>query len=459
MRFFTKNFGKRLTATFSNVLLLLFIHNIYGQSQIAKLNETPVKSATVLIDQTHPLTLAEALELAEKQVSNFQQAKINEQIIEQDIIQAKKSFYPKATANIGLIYTSPSLSNATIPRPPSFLGANAITEYQSLVGISGEFDTSGKLKATLKRNQLLLESAKAGTAIERLNLRQAVADTYFNLALATARRRSAEGNLATAVEFEKYIKLQLEAGEIASVDLVRAGLQTSMRRDELEQNKALESVAMDGLRVLTSTDVTQILTTVDLLTQMPNNTEIETYASLAIQTRPEFAQFEASLRVAEQELTLAKAERKPQITYSVSGGAITDSPLRIKNNLGVQATVGVTIPLFDWGQSKSRETQAKLKMQQTENARKLAERQLFQQFNSNRTLAISARSRIKEIAQSITNAEKNVAASTARYQAGEAAIIEITDAQNTLITQRFALYQAIFDYQTARSRLLNIIGK
>jgi outer membrane protein len=216
---------------------------------------------------------------------------------------------------------------------------------------------------------------------------------------------------------------------------------------------------MDGLRVLTSADLTQIFTTEDLLTQMPNDSEIETYTNLAIQTRPEFAQFETDLRIAEQDLKVAQSERKPQITYSINGGAITDSPLRIKNGLGVQATVGVTIPLFDWGQSKSREAQAKLKMQQTANARTIAERQLFGQFNSNRILAISARSRIKEIAQSIVNAEKNVTASTARYQAGEAQIIEITDAQNILITQRFALYQAIYDYQTARRRLLNIIGK
>ena len=459
MRLFTKYFGKLLTATLSIVLLLPFVHNIYGQAQISTLNETPTQSATVLIDQARPMTLAEALELAEKQISNLQQAKINEKIIEQDIVQAKKSFYPKATANLGTIYTSPSLSNSITPRPPSFLGANAITEYQALIGISGEIDTSGRLKATLKRNQLLLESAKAGTEIERLNLRQAVADSYFILALTTVRRRSAEGNLQTAVDFEKYVKLQLDAGEVAPVDLLRAGLQTSTRRDELEQTKAQESVATDGLRLLIGFDSTQIVTTEDLLTQMPNDSEIETYTTLEINNRPEFAQFEADLKVAEQDLKLAKSDRKPQITYSINGGAITDSPLRIKDSLGVQASIGVTIPLFDWGQSKSRETQARLRIQQTENSKNIVERQLFQQFNSNRTLAISARSRIKEIAQSLTLAEKNIIASEARYQAGEAPIIEVFDAQNTLLTQRFALYQAIYDYQTARSRLLNIIGK
>ena len=275
----------------------------------------------------------------------------------------------------------------------------------------------------------------------------------------TVRRRSAEQNLQSAGQFEANTKLLLEAGEVAPVDLLRAKLQTSQRQDELEQTKANESVAADALRVLIGYDSTQIFATEDLLTQMPNDSEIESYTALAIQTRPEFAQFEIDRKVAEEEIKIAQAERKPQITYSVNSGAITDSPFRVKNSLGVQASVGVTIPLFDFGRSRSRETQAQLKIQQTENARKLAENQFIQLFNSNRTLAISARSRIKFLAQSISDAEKNLIASQSRYQAGEAIINEVTDAQNLLISQRFALYQAIYDYQAARIRLLNIIGK
>ena len=53
----------------------------------------------------------------------------------------------------------------------------------------------------------------------------------------------------------------------------------------------------------------------------------------------------------------------------------------------------------------------------------------------------------------------NLSASAARYNAGEASIVEVTDAQNTLIILRLALYQAIFDYQTARTRLLRAIGR
>ena len=64
-----------------------------------------------------------------------------------------------------------------------------------MAGAAGEIDTSGRLRATLKRNKLLLESARAGSEIARRDLIQAVTEAYFNLALATLRRRGAGSEL------------------------------------------------------------------------------------------------------------------------------------------------------------------------------------------------------------------------------------------------------------------------
>jgi outer membrane protein TolC len=330
-----------------------------------------------------------------------------------------------------------------------------------LVVASGEIDTSGKLTATLRHNRALLESARAGTEIARRDLIQGVSDAYYSLALATAKQRGAEKNLASAEEFEGNTKLQLDAGEVAPVDHVRARLQTAARRDELEQARSDESVAAIGLRTLVGYAFADSIAVQDLLTEIPADNEIERFAEATIASRPEFAQFEADRKAAEADIQTARAERRPQFTYSVGSGIITDSlaPSHLRDAFGVQVTVGMTIPIFDWGAARSRETQAKLRLQQTENTRAIAERQFAMAFFAARTQAISARNRIRSIAAAITDAEANVAASLARYRSGEASIIEVTDAQNTLVTQKTALYQAIFDYQTARSRLMRAAGQ
>jgi outer membrane protein TolC len=420
-----------------------------------------VPAATPAAVQLDPfISLQDAMDLAGKQVNSFRNSQLNEGLAAEDVKQARAAFLPKVTIQPNFQYTSPSLAR-TVPREPSFLGADAIYVYQGIVNAAGEIDTSGRLAASLRRNLALLEAAKAGSEVARRDLGQAVTEAYLNLELSAAKRRGAESNLMAAREFEHNTKLNVDAGESAPVDLVRARLQTAARFDELEQAKTEEAVNADALRFLVGYDLTRPIAASDLLLQMPAEGEIDRFAEAAITARPEFTQFAAEMRAAQADVSVARSERRPQFTYSGSAGFISDSmlPVRLKDHLGVQINVGVTIPIFDAGASRSRETQARLKAQQAGNSRAIAERQFRQEFFAARTQAISAAARIKQIGASLIDAEQNVIASTARYRAGEAPINEVTEAQNLLVAQRQLLYQAIFDYQTAKARLARAVGQ
>ncbi len=423
----------------------------------------PAPTPTPVAVTATPLSLNEAVRLALNQASAFQQSGFNERIAAEDVRQARAAFLPRVSAAPSLIATSPALGGNLphIPRPPSFIGANAITEYQGLVNVSGELDIAGRLRAALRRNQALLEAARAGTAVARRALILGVEDAYHNLSLAAERRRAAAQSLAAAEEFERITVLLLSGGEVAPLDATRARLQTTTRRDELEQARVAEAAAADALRVLIGYGFTRAVTTTDLMLSMPEAGEIEGYTAEAIAARPEFAQFAAERRAAEQDVSIARAERRPQVTYSISGGFVTDSlrPSPIGTHTGASATVGVAIPLFDGGASRSRERQARLREEAAESARTLAARTFAQEFYTARAQALAAVTRIRLASSGIMDAESNVKASIARYRAGEASIIEVTDAQNALIAQRSALSQATFDYQTARSRLRRATGQ
>ena len=94
-----------------------------------------------------------------------------------------------------------------------------------------------------------------------------------------------------------------------------------------------------------------------------------------------------------------------------------------------------------------------------ENERTLARRGFTQQFYAARAQATGAAARISLAREALLKAQDNVTASIARYRAGEAQIVEVTDAQTKLVEQRSALYQAIFDYQTALARLRQATGR
>ncbi len=409
-----------------------------------------------------PLTLDEALRLANDQASSFQQAGLSEKIAVEDVKQAQAAFLPKVSAPLSYIYTTPALGlKPGEPRAPSFVANNGISEYEALVNVSGDFDVAGKLRATLARNRALLAAAHAGTEVAHRALAQAVLETYFGLALAIAQRTAAEGNLAAAEEFERITSLLLSGGEIAPVDLTRAHLQTIVRRDELERSRANEEVAAGSLRVLVGYDFDRPIRTTDLALVLPNDNDLQQFSPGEVSRRPEFAQLEAQLRAAKQDNKITHSDRLPALSYSMNGGFDTDSlnGPRLKEHTGVSAAVSLTIPIFDWGATKSRERQARLRVQLVESERTVALRGFTQQFYAARAQAVSAAERVRLARDGILQAQNNLSASIARYRAGEAQIIEVTDAQTMLVTQRAALYQALFDYQTALGRLRQATGQ
>ena len=426
-------------------------------SQTPSPSPPPIQSSVV--DQ---LTLDEALRLANTQASTFRTAAINERIAAEDVRQAQAAFLPKVSAPLSYIYTTPALGLPPgEPRVQSFIANNAIGETEALVNVTGDFDIAGRLRATLARNRALLAAAHAGTEAARRTLVQAVIEAYYGLALANAQRRAAEGNLAAAAEFENITSLLLSGGEVAPVDVTRAQLQTLARRDELQRAQVNEEVAAGALRVFVGYEFSRPIDTTDLTLAIPIASEYQQFKAEDVSQRPEFVQLEHEIRAAQQELKIARADRLPSLSYSINGGFDTDSikTPRLKQHTGMSAAVSLSIPIFDWGATRSREQQARLRAELAENERTLALRGFTQQFYAARAQVESAVARIGLAREGITKAENNVAASIARYRAGEAQIVEVTDAQTTLVEQRNALYQAIFDYQTSLARLRQATGR
>jgi len=376
------------------VALLSIAANLRAQTPSPSPPTSAVTPSTI---NASPLTLDEALQLANVQASTYQGAILNERIAAEDVKQAQAAFLPKVSAPLSYIYTSPALGLAPgEPRAPSFIANNAISEYEALANVSGDFDIAGKLRATLAKNRALLAAAHAGTDVAKRALAQAVIEAYYGLALATAQRIAAEGNLAAAEEFERITGLMLSGGEVAPVDLTRAQLQTLSRRDELERARANEEIAAGALRVLVGYEFTRPISTAELALSQPVDSEYQQFKPDDVARRPEFTQLEQQLHAARQEIKIARADRLPALTYSINGGFDTDSLKgpRLKEHSGVSAAVSLTIPIFDWGATRSKERQANLKVQVAENERTIAVKGFTQQFYAARAQAASAAARI-----------------------------------------------------------------
>jgi outer membrane protein TolC len=411
-------------------------------------------------DAGAPLSLSSATSVALQQVSALRQAQIDEAIAAEDLRQARVAILPRLRSASTATYNSPvhRPGGGVDPANPSFIAANAVHEYQELLGVTG--DLTFGLAAGVRRARALLEAARAGTEISRRAFVRGVNETYYAAALATAKRRAAEQSLTAAEEFERVTGLNFQAGEVPEVDMIRARLQVAARRDDLAQARQAEVIANATLGTLLGYGIAQA-PSIETLPQTVDAADIGTISSAGVARRPEFAQLDAEVRAARADIGVARADRLPRISYSVDEGFDTNTlaPSDLRQRRGLLATANLDIPIFEWGALRSRQRQAELRARGAELQRELTVRDLYLQFATARQEALTAAERVTNARRALDDAERNVTISIERYRAGEAPISEATDAQTTRAAQRLALQQALYDYQVARAHLREAAGE
>ena len=403
------------------------------------------------------MTIDEAIQLALGQSSAYRLSQFDERIAAEDVKQARSALLPRFTVPLTYFGTTPSQVREEEGEPLiySYVSSSAINETIALLNASGELDLSGRLRASLRRSRHQLDAARAGTLIARRQLALDTVDAYYSLVLARERRRFAQETLALAEGFLKVTQEVQRRGEDESegADLLRASVQVSTRRDELEQARAGEVAAMDSLRLLTGIDFETPINVSNIGLDLPATSDFNNFTEEQLKARPEFGQVEAQRRAALADASAARGERLPQLTYTLNGGFDAADFRPLKRYAGGSAIVTLTIPVFDFGASRSRETQARLRAQSAEMQRETTLRQLRQEFYTARATALGALVRIRETQSAVDNALKNLVIILARYRAKKATITDVVDAQSAFVEARLSNSQAVIDYRTSRVRL------
>ncbi len=109
-----------------------------------------------------------------------------------------------------------------------------------------------------------------------------------------------------------------------------------------------------------------------------------------------------------------------------------------RQNLGYQAQVTLTVPVWNWGATRSKVKQAELKRDQAQLDLSLAQRTQQSNIASAYAELQAAREQLESLRSSVDLAAESLRLTVLRYQAGEATALEVVDAQNTATQARNA---------------------
>jgi outer membrane protein len=127
-------------------------------------------------------------------------------------------------------------------------------------------------------------------------------------------------------------------------------------------------------------------------------------------------------------------------------------------SLGYFVTVSLNMPLWDWGVRRSKVRQAELKREQAKLELSTAQRTLLRNLRGFFEEAQTAREQVALLRQAVDLASASLRLNTLRYQAGEATILELVDAQTTLTLARNAYDDGLVRYRVALGNLQTLTG-
>jgi outer membrane protein TolC len=431
------------------LLILIGLGLAVQQSTSAQVANQQEPSARVL-------TLQEAMELARINSPQLASANITAQLAHEDRVQAKAALLPNASWFNQFIYTQPNGTPSGV-----FVANDGPHVYNNWATVHGDIFAPGR-RAEFQKATAAEAVARAKADIAGRGLLATVVQNYYGLVSAQRKYANAQQSLREATQFNDITQKLEQGGEVAHSDVVNSQIQLAQRQRESQEAQIAVEKAKIGFAVILFPDFRRDYSVVDDLQTTTPLPPFEQVQGLAGKNNPDIRAAQATVRQETLGITIARSAYLPSLSFDYFFG-INANQYAIYNrshlnNLGSVAQAQMTIPLWTWGATRSKVRQAELHLQQAKADLSLTQRQLLANLNSFYLEADTASSQLASLKSSLDLSNESLRLTLLRYQAGEVTVLEVKDAQATLVQARNAYDDGVVRYRLALANLQTLTG-
>jgi outer membrane protein TolC len=403
------------------------------------------------------LTLQDAVARAKVNDPQFRAALTELGLAHEDSVQSRAQLLPNVNYNMQFIYTQGNGS-----QPGRFTANNGVHEYIAQGNVHQAF--SPGMLADYRRVEAAEALSRAKSEIATRGLVVTVVQAYYGNVVAQRKYATAQKAASEADRFLDISQKLQNGGEVARSDVIKAQIQNHQQQRELQDALLAMNKSRLDLAVLLFPDFEQNFSVVDdlrLPDPLPPFVEVQ---AAATKNNPELRVALASLRQTGQEVKVAWTAMLPSIGldyfYGIDANqfAVNGPPPDRLRNLGYAATATLQLPIWNWGAGYSKVKQAELRRQQAHVELSFAQRRLLADLRSFYDETEASRAQLESLGETAELAADSLRLTTMRYQAGEATVLEVVDAQNTLTLARNAYDDGQVRFQVALANLKTLTG-
>jgi outer membrane protein TolC len=410
------------------------------------------------------LTLKDALERAQANAPQILSALSDANAAREDLQQAQAARRPSLNARSEYLGTEGNGVFAS----GRFVTNDGVHVYRDWAIVHEDFNAA-VLKTGLQRATEAEALAKAKIDIAKRGLNAVVAKAYYTLLTAQRKYAAAQQGIDQAKQYLDISQKLERGGEVARSDVVKSQIQVNTQQQAFRESKLGMDNARLDLAVLLFRDFNQNFNIVDDLDTPQPLPALQEINAMAERENPDLRAANSAVRAAKLDVDIARQAYLPTLTadlaYGIEANAfalrstVAADPLKgPQNNLGYFLTVSLNVPVWDWGVRASKVRQAGLKKEQATVDLSFTQKTLMRNLQGFYLEAQAAREQSDLLRASVDLAAESLRLNLLRYEAGEASILDLVDAQTTLLQSRTAYVDGLVRYRLALTNLQTLTG-
>jgi outer membrane protein len=418
----------------------------------------PVAAQGASADSLHPISLDQAVRLAQRNAPAAVQARGQVRSSNSSVRSAYGAFLPNLNFSMGQTQSRGRRQG----QEGTLIDYAAPTSYSTGFSSTLTLFEGGRRFAELSQSRADVGAAEANEVAQQFNIALQVKREYYDILAARESEGAARAQLEQAEQQLRAATARVRAGAATMSDSLRSVIQVGNARLALLTARNNVRDASAALTRLVGSQVTVTANPADTL-DLPA-TPVDSASLLQLAERgPAVRQAEAQFRAARAGVRVARSSYLPSVDmsfrrsgsgfdpyYGIGGGSLAYSRT---------LSFGLNFPVFNNFAREDQIVRANVQEDvaeaQLRDARLLARQNLIQQLGALRTA--EERIRIQQV--SVAAAQEDLRVQQQRYNLGASTLLDLLTSQTTLDNARAALIQARQDYRVARAQIEATIGR
>jgi len=337
--------------------------------------------------------------------------------------------------------------------------ANTNTSSTSFnIGADMTLFAGRRIAGNIQLAELSLEAAKADLERIKDDVRVQVAQAFIQIVYNRSILEVARGQVTIdSMQVERLTALaaigKASSAEVSSQKATLA--QSNLSVTQAQNNLNMSILTLTQLLDLPSPEGFEIVapTTDEITFNIPDDPE-EIYRQ-ALGIKPAIKSEELRLEQASRNIDVARGSFYPTLSLSAGAGTgyYTNSKIQsqpfgdqIKNNLGQNVGLNLSIPIFSRNSNRNSVRSAQLSKMNQEMQLDNAKKQLYKEIQQAYYNAVASKSRYESSQDVETSAQESFQLVQAKYESGKASITEFNESKNRLVTAQADVIKYRYEY-------------